>query len=102
VFPGTVTNPVIEGVLPWISNGRNRRLMTLEDCDVDEEPLLYEAASKSSRPPFLFGIDGNLIRGRGPRERPIQAFSFSAAFRPTETVKAFHIAGLSPAPLMVG
>jgi integrase len=49
-FPNTVTNPVIEGVRPSIGNGRNRRLRTLDDSDVDEEKLLYEAAAKSSRP----------------------------------------------------
>ena len=47
------------------------------------EPAVTEVAIRA---PFLCGIDVDLVRDRGFRGWPIQAFSFSAAFRPSRAV----------------
>jgi hypothetical protein len=63
------------------------------------EPAVTEVAIRA---PFLCGIDIDLVRDRGHRGWPIQAFSFSASFRSHEAVTAFPVGEFSVSPLMVG
>lgn len=57
------------------------------------EPAVTEVAIRA---PFLCGIDVELVRGRGLRGWPIQAFSFSASFRPSQAATAFSDAEFTP------
>lgn len=57
------------------------------------EPAVTEVAIRA---PFLCGIDVDLVRERGLRGWPIQAISFSAAFRSSQSARASALAGFPP------